>query len=174
MGIKKILATVRESVGKKKTGEEPGIDSQNSASHEKSVSLPGIESSSYVLGCSPTAGAQIAGYCDRGTAYPAVQPNQPIGRDSTAENIQNLYKGSLTERIECVKALGESGDPQAIPPLREVLNSLSEPYEEDIVVPGGWGNFYDTHPEQTIMHDPDKELRDAILDALKKLESSIR
>ncbi len=85
------------------------------------------------------------------------------------ELIQKLRKGSITERIDAAKTLGKLGDPQAIAALLEVLNSLSEPYEEDIIVPGGWGNYYDAHPEQTMTHDPDKDLREAIQDALGKL-----
>lgn len=85
------------------------------------------------------------------------------------ELLQKLSKGSTADRIDAAKALGRLGDPHAIPNLKEVLNGLSAQYEEEIIVPGGWGNYYDTHPTQTIIHDPDRDLREAIEGALRML-----
>jgi len=85
------------------------------------------------------------------------------------ELLRKLHTGSTNERIAAVKALGELGDPSARPALREILNGLTEPYEETNVVPGGWGNYYDAHPEQTRIVDPDRELREAIMTTINQL-----
>lgn len=85
------------------------------------------------------------------------------------ELLRKLRAGSVNERIVAAKALGELGDPLLVPALREILNGLAEPYEETYVVPGGWGNYYDAHPEQTRIVDPDRDLREAITAAINKL-----
>ena len=86
------------------------------------------------------------------------------------ELIQKLQKGSMAERIAVAVTLGNSGNPQAIYPLKEALNGLTPPRDETYVVPGGWGNYYDANPEQSQVIDPDRDLREAIEDAIKKLE----
>ena len=70
-----------------------------------------------------------------------------------------LRYGSVDEQIQAAKFLGDSGDVQGLPALRRALKRLREPEPNE------------TTGEDSLFHDPDKELRLAILDAIAKLTS---